>query len=138
MLYFVGNTPDWNNIRAWITFLEQESVKRGKFLKVYFVYGDTIDYSREHRQTQLEELGQQLNVKNVALTFVPSFADTETDANLNKIDPRVENTFVIFRQRRIVDKYIGLKPTVDNFRLISAALDRTKGKYFDLAEPAHD
>ena len=138
VLYFVGTKPAWNDIRAWIAFLEQESVRRGKFLKVYFVYGDPRDYSRERRIRQLEELGTQLNVKNVALTFVPSFADTETDANLNKIDPLVENTFVIFRQRRVVDKYIDLKPNADSFRLISAALDRTKSEFFDLPEPAHD
>jgi len=138
VLYFVGNKPVWNDIRSWIAFLESESVKRGKFLKVYFVFGDTADYSRERRVKQLEELGTQLNVTNVALTFVPSFADTETDANLNKIDPNVENTFIIFRQRRIVDKFVALKPTVESFRLISAALDRTKSEFFDLPEPAHD
>lgn len=69
---------------------------------------------------------------------MPSFADAETDANLNKIDPRVENTFVIFRQRTIVDKYIDLKPNVANFRLIAGALDRTRSKFFDLPEPAHN
>ncbi|MBV6495762.1 MAG: intradiol ring-cleavage dioxygenase [Acidobacteria bacterium] len=138
VIYFVGNDPNWNDIRAWIAFLEQESVRRGKFLKAYFVYGDTADYSRERRMRQLEELGTELNVKHIALTFVPSFADTETDANLNKIDPLVENTFIIFRQRRIVDKYVALKPNIDSFRLISAALDRTKSEFFDLPEPAHD
>ena len=138
VLYFVGNKPDWSEIRTWIAFLEQESVKRGKFLKVYFVYGNAKDYSPERRRTQLEELGAQLNVRNTALTFVPSFADTGSKANLNKIDPNVENTFVIFRQRRIVDKYFALKPTAENFRLISEALDRTKGEFFDLPEPAHD
>jgi len=138
VLYFVGNKPNWTEIRSWIAFLEQESVNRGKFLKVYFVYGNANGYSKGLRETQLEELGTSLNIKNVALTFVPSFADTLTNANLNKIDPLVENTFIIFRQRRIVDKFIDLKPTVESFRLISSALDRTKSEFFDLSEPAHD
>ncbi len=138
VLYFVGNKPNWIEIRAWIAFLEQESVRRGKFLKVYFVYGNAKDYSEETRRKQLDQLGTELNVRNVALTFVPSFTDTDTDADLNKIDPLVENTFIIFRQRRIVDKYVDLKPTADNFRSISASLDRTKGEFFDLPEPEHD
>lgn len=138
ILYFVGNRPNWSEIRKWIAFLEEESSRRGKFLKVYFVYGNSEGYNKEQREKQLEELGTQLNVRSLALTFVPSFSDTTTKAHLNKIDPAVENTFVIFRQRTIVDKYVDLDATVDSFRLISSVLDRTKGEYFDLPEPVHE
>lgn len=137
ILYFVGNNPDWKETKKWITFFEQESVRRQKYLKVYFVYGNEKNYTKENRQKELEELGKELDVKNVALTFVPSFSDTETSSDKNKINPLVESTFVIFRQRTIVDKYVDLKPTYENFRRISEALDKTKGDYFDLSEPVH-
>ncbi|MGH9949633.1 MAG: intradiol ring-cleavage dioxygenase [Pyrinomonadaceae bacterium] len=137
ILYFVGNNPNWGEIKKWLAFLDKESLNRRQHLKVYFVYGDEKDYSSQNRQKELEKLGQELNIKNVALTFVPSFSDTETNVYLNKINPLVENTFIIFRQRTIVDKYIGLKPTEQNFRRMSETLDKTKGDYFDLSEPAH-
>jgi protocatechuate 3,4-dioxygenase beta subunit len=37
IIYFVGNKPDWTAIKTWLQFLERESEKRKKYLKVYFV-----------------------------------------------------------------------------------------------------
>ena len=64
--------------------------------------------------------------------------DKESEVNLNKINPTVENTFIIYRHRTIIDKFIDLKPTAGNFKIISNKLDKTKSKYFNLAEPEHD
>lgn len=119
-------------------FLEQESDRRKKYLKVYFVYGNSNGYNKNERQIQLEKLGNELGLQNTALTFVPSFSDRETEANLNKINPDVENTFIIYKHRSIVDKYLNLKPTAANMEMLSGVLDKTKGAYFDLAEPKHD
>lgn len=138
IVYFVGNNPNWADIKKWLTFLEQESVTRSKYLKAYFVYGNEKNYNKDQRQNELENIGLELNLKNVALTFVPSMTDTETEVNLNKINPSVENTFVIYRHRTIIDKFIDIKPTADNFRLIATILDKTKSEYFNLSEPKHD
>lgn len=138
IVYFVGNNPNWTEIKSWLSFLEQESEKRKKHLKVYFVYGNDKNYNKKERQELLENLGNELHLKNIALTFVPSFLDEKTEANLNKINPSVENTFVIYKHRSIVDKYIDLKPTNESFRMISKSLDKTQGDYFDLPEPKHD
>lgn len=137
IVYFVGNNPNWDDIKKWLTFLEQESVTRSKYLKAYFVYGNENNYSKETRQSELEKIGKELNLKNIALTFVPSMADTESEVNLNKINQTVENTFVIYRHRTIIDKFIDLKPTADNFQKISNTLDKTKSEYFNLQEPKH-
>lgn len=96
------------------------------------------DYNKQERQTELEKIGEELGLQKIALTFVPSFSDTESEANLNNINASVENTFIIYRHRTIVDKYVNLKPTEQNFRLISEILDKTKGNYFDLNEPKHE
>jgi protocatechuate 3,4-dioxygenase, beta subunit len=138
IVYFVGSNPDWNEIKAWLSFLEQESTKREKYLKAYFVYGNEKAYQKEAREKELEQLGKELQLKNLALTFVPSFTDTKTEANLNNINPDVDNTFIIYRHRTIVDKYINLKPTVENQQMISEVLDRTQGSFFDLPEPKHE
>ena len=138
IVYFVGNNPNWDDIKKWLTFLEQESVSRTKYLKAYFVYGNENNYSKSKRENELEQIGKELNLKNIALTFVPSFTDTESEVNLNKIDPLLENTFVIYRHRTIIAKFIDLKPSTDNFNLISNTLEKTKSDYFDLPEPKHE
>ena len=138
IIYFVGNNPSWEEIKEWLKFLEQESMKRQKYLKAYFVYGNENNYSKENRQRELEQIGKELKIKNIALTFVPSFTDTKTEANLNSINPNVENTFIIYKHRSIIDKYISLKPSQENFKILSETLDKTKGDYFDLPEPKHD
>ncbi|MFZ6025160.1 MAG: intradiol ring-cleavage dioxygenase [Bacteroidota bacterium] len=138
ILYFVGNRPNWNEIKQWLRFLEAESIKRQKFLKVYFIYGNEKSYSKTEREKALTQMGNELGITYMALTFVPSFNDTKTEANLNKLNPAVENTFIVYRQRNIIDKYIDLKPTSENFRRIIETLDKTKSSYFHLAEPLHD
>ncbi len=132
IVYFVGNNPNWGDIKKWLTFLEKQSVERNKYLKAYFVYGNEIDFSKEKRQKELEHIGLELNLKHLALTFVPSLTDIESEANLNKINTSVENTFVIFRNRTIINKFFNLKPTNINFKLLANELDTNKGDYFDL------
>lgn len=138
IIYFVGNNPNWDDIKKWLTFLEQESVTRSKYLKAYFVYGNEKGYNKNTRQRELENIGHELNLKNIALTFVPSMDDTKTEVKLNKINPSVENTFVIYRHRTIIDKFIDMKPAEVNFKLITITLDKTKSEYFNLPEPKHD
>ena len=138
IVYFVGNNPNWTEIKEWLTFLEQENVKREKYLKAYFVYGNEKGYSKSNRQKELEQLGKELNLKNIALTFVPSFSDTQSEAHLNKINPKVENTIIIYRHRNIIGKFIDLKPTRENQNKVSDMLDKTRNEYFELPVPKHN
>ena len=57
--------------------------------------------------------------------------DKETEAYLNKINPAVENTFIIYKNAEIVDKFINLAPTETNFLLLKDVLDKTKGSFFN-------
>lgn len=138
IIYFVGNNPNWDEVKKWLIFLESESINRSAHLKVYFVYGNDDGYSRSIRQSELEKIGSQLNLVHIALTFVPSFSDKDSEVDLNKINPEVSNTFIIFRHRSIIDKYISLKPTKENFGLIKNTLDKTISEYFNLSEPEHN
>ena len=65
-------------------------------------------------------------------------SDATSEVNLNNINPTVENTLIIFKHSAIINKYIDLKATPENFELISGTLDKTTGNYFNLLEPAHD
>lgn len=138
IVYYVGDNPNWEDIKKWLKQLDNESLSREKYLKAYFVYGNSKDYNKDTRQKKLENIGIELNLKNIALTFVPSMTDSESEVNLNKINPTVENTFVIFKHRTIIAKFINFKATTDNFKIISSTLDKKKGDYFNLSEPKHD
>ncbi|MCB0383183.1 MAG: intradiol ring-cleavage dioxygenase [Psychroserpens sp.] len=137
IIYFVGNHPNWEEIKKWLSFLEFESLDRSNYLKVYFVYGNDKDFNKEKRQIELEKLGNELNIKNTALTFVLSFSDKESEVNLNDINPEVENTFIIYKYRAIIEKFVNLKPTEENYKLITETLDKTKNEYFKLSAPKH-
>ncbi len=138
IVYFVGDNPNWVEIKKWLKYLDDESIKREKYLKAYFVYGNSKNYNKQARQIELEKIGADLGLQKIALTFVPSFSDSESEANLNRINPKAENTFVIYRHRTIVDKFVNLKPTEENFNKISEALNKTKSGYFELPEPKHE
>ncbi len=135
ILYFVGNNLNWEEIKKWLIFFEKESVRRKKFLKVYFIYGNENGFAKAKRIHTLEQLGRELNLKKVALTFVPSFDDKESEIYLNKINPNVENTILIYRHSNVIDKYINLKPNEDNFRRLSKRLTETRNEFFDLVKP---
>lgn len=132
ILYFVGNQPNWADIKTWLSYLEAESFKRKKYLKAYFIYGNEHDVQQENSVKMLEKIGKDLNLKQVALTVVPSFEDEKSEVNLMKINPEVENTFLIYKHSNIVDKFINLSPTSMNFELISRRLDETQNDYFYL------
>ena len=66
------------------------------------------------------------------MTFVPSFSDSESEIDLNKINQYVENTFIIYRRSKVVDKFVNLNPSEDNFKLLTKGLDQTINEYFDL------
>ncbi|WP_297766191.1 intradiol ring-cleavage dioxygenase [uncultured Muriicola sp.] len=132
IVYFVGNHPNWEDIKTWLQFLEFESDRRKAYLKAYFVYGNENDYSHEARQKELEMLGKELDLQYTALTFVPSFSDKKSEVVLNKVNPEVENTIVIYKNRAIIDKYIDLAPTKENLARIAETLDASQNDLFGL------
>ena len=135
LLYFVGDAPNWADIKKWLAFLEQESQNRSKYLKVYFVYGNPKNYSKAKRQKELAQLGAELGLQHVALTFVPSLKDQDSEVALNKINPRAANTFIIYQHRNIVAKFIALAATPANFKLMGITLNQTKSAFDQLPEP---
>jgi protocatechuate 3,4-dioxygenase, beta subunit len=137
ILYCVGNHPDWNEIKQWLVFLERESKKRAKYLKVYFIYGNEKAYNKPKRILELKKIGEELQLENVALTFVPSFTDSESEIDSNQINAETENTFILYKRSKIIDKFINLKPNQANFDLIINSLNQSKNVYFDLPQPTY-
>jgi protocatechuate 3,4-dioxygenase beta subunit len=131
IMYFV-NEIESQEVKEWLLYLEQLSHEYGKQLKVYLIYANHENYSYAKRNKQLAEFGKQLNLKQLALTFVPSFQDISSDIYLSKINPDVKNTFIIYRNRNIISKFINLSANQNNFQEIKRILKINKSDYFDL------
>ncbi|MBL8012049.1 MAG: intradiol ring-cleavage dioxygenase [Flavobacteriales bacterium] len=132
VLYFVGDHPNWPKIAIWLTFLEAESRASNGLLKVYFVYGKEAGYDRRARDEELSLLGDSLGLELVALTHVPSFSDVDTEVHLNRIDPQVANTFVLYKRSRVIASFTDLEPTETSYALVREALGSSMNAYFDL------
>ncbi len=138
ILYFVGNNPDWEEIKEWLLFLDHESLARQQYLKAYFIYGDESNYDKNRRIEMLEKLGTELQLQSVALTFVSSFSDVHSDIYSNKINQNVDNTFIIYRRSNIIAKYVNLPPTAESFERIRSSLESSTNEYFKLSRPISD
>ncbi len=138
ILFFVGNRPDQTAIAKWLQFLEVESRLREDLLKVYFILGNEKGYDHATREAELAQLGASLGLEHVALTFVPSLADTASEVHLNHIDPDVANTFVLYKRSRVIGTFTDLEPTEASFAMIRERLDASVNAYFDLPKPGKE
>ncbi len=112
ILFFSGKNTDWNAIEKWISFLEKESKMRNGQLKCYF----TCEAKPVSEVvSKLENIGKILNIKQVALTYVASFDDEASEIKYNNINHSVENTFIVYKNRRIIGNFSNLEPTEENF-----------------------
>jgi protocatechuate 3,4-dioxygenase beta subunit len=137
ILFFVGNHPNWSDIKKWVLFLEEESVARSAYMRAFFVYGNENNYNQEAREKELEAMGEDLDIKYVALTFVPSMTDTATEVFFNKINPNVENTFIVYQQGEIIDKYVNLPATPDNYKRVVSSFENTMKEFLNIKAPRH-
>ncbi len=120
ILYFVKNTDEWGEVKKWLAFLEKLSREKGDQLKVYMI--TETEQNNEATKQTLEKLGIELDIKQLALTMVPSFGDRTSEVNLNRIDPAVSNTFIVYKGRVIIDKYEDLEPEIKNFGKLTSKL----------------
>lgn len=130
ILYFVGNNPRWEEIKNWLVFLEEESEARKTYLKAYFVYGNEKGYQQKQREAELFQLGVALNLQHIAITYVPSFTDRESEVCLNRINPDVENTIILYKRSKIIGKYTDPKASPGSFAMIRKKLDDSTNEYF--------
>lgn len=125
-------------LRAWLTFLEHQSKERGKYLKTYLIFESEDNIKTSEIVNEMINIGDQLCLQQVALTVVPSFDDVKSEAFLNRINPEVKNTIILYKHGTIIDKWINLQTNKTNFNLIITALDQSVNKYFDWPTVSHE
>ncbi len=131
VMYFVTSLKG-ESIRKWLLYLEQQSVSRDRYLKVYLIYSNPEKHDFEKRNTELTELGKELKLEKVALTSVPSFNDKKSDIHLLKINPQATNTFLIYRNRNIIGKFVDSEPNKENFEKLNSLLGNYSNAFFQL------
>lgn len=135
IIYEVHQQPNWEEIKQWLRFLEKESVTRGRYLKVFFVYANELGYVDSVRQKELEDIGRELHITKTALTYVPSIHDTESEMHANQFHPQTMNNFIITLDGVIIDKFMNLRPNEASFHILSKVLEDTKREDFELVHP---
>lgn len=123
IIYFLGANPNWDEVKKWLTFLEKLSIQRKLSLKVYFVYGNSKAYKSAIRDRELSALGAELGLSHLAITYVPSFADADTEIDRNKLNGLSGSVFIVYKEHVITDKFIDLKPTQENMLRLTTALN---------------
>lgn len=122
VLYWLNSDSDWENAAKIAQWLETESEKRGpRNFKAYFIYMNPSRQTPAEIEAKLTTFSQKLNLKNIAVTFIPSPEDKET-AVLNEINPRLKNTIIVFRKRRVIDKFTEFTPMEINLNLLKSAI----------------
>ncbi len=58
------------------------------------------------------------------MTYVPSANDKATDTYLNRINPATENTFIVYNNRKIADKFVNFEFNEQNAALLKTSVER--------------
>lgn len=125
VLYWVNSDANWSEVENWARRLEDLSISLGdKNFKAYLIYTNPQKLSREQLETKLSDFGQKLNLRKIAVTFVPSADDRPTLTYLNQINPTTANTFIVYNNRKIADKFVNLAFKEQNAALLKSAVDR--------------
>ncbi len=131
IMYFVNETNS-QEVENWLLYFEELSNKQKEYLKVYLIFSDKESFDFSLTKSQLEKLGQKLNLKRIALTLVSSFQDKKSDVYLTKINPNVKNTIIIYKNRNIIGKYTNLDANDINFSKVTTLIEISRSDYFKL------
>ncbi len=119
IMVFVNTDDDWKNITSICQRLEEESIKRkAKKFKAYLIYTNPNKLPVKELKRKLGEFASKIAVKNMAITYVPSVVDKETDMHLNKINPKTRTTIIVYHNRTVFDKFVDFSATEKNFNLL--------------------
>lgn len=125
VLFWVNSDANPDEVEKWARWLEDLSVVLGdENFKAYLIYTNPKKLSRQQMETKLAAFGQKLDLKKIAVTYVPSADDKATDTFLNRINPATENTFIVYNNRKVADKFVNFKFNEQNIALLKTSVKR--------------
>jgi hypothetical protein len=127
VLYWVNSDSKWNEVETWAKWLEDLSLERSdKNFKAYLIYTNPQKLTAEQVEAKLSAFGQKLNLQKVAVTYVPSADDVPTETHLNQINPATTNTFIVYNNRKVADKFANFAFTRQSAALLKASVERAE------------
>lgn len=125
VLFWVNSDANLQQAEKWAKWLEDLSVSLGeKNFKAYLIYTNPQKLSPEQLETKLAAFGQKLNLKKIAVTYVPGLDDKASYSYLNRINPATENTIIVYNKRRVADKFVNFEFNEQNAALLKASVER--------------
>jgi protocatechuate 3,4-dioxygenase, beta subunit len=119
VIVFLNTNTDWENAEVICKRLEKESIKRkAEKFKAYLVYTNPTKLPISDLENKLMKFAKQVSVQNMAITYVPSIDDEKTEMHLNKINPEVKNTIIVYNNRGVFDKFVNFVPTEKAFNFL--------------------
>jgi protocatechuate 3,4-dioxygenase beta subunit len=101
---------DWGTMARLAFSLEREIERRGAGFRAFLVYTNPKKEPAAEVTRRLEAFARANGLRNVALLHVPS-PDDKPSSFLYRINPRARNTILLYRQRRVVGKFVNWVPT---------------------------
>lgn len=114
------NNPSVSAVSSFAVMLENEIQKRGlKNFRVFLVYMKPESEKEDATVKKLISWTSQMNIRNVAVTIVPSAIDEKTSGayNINP-SPNIANTVFIYKKRKVADKFINIDYSEGSFEKI--------------------
>lgn len=125
VLFWVNSDANQDEVEKWAKWLEELSFQLGDGnFKAYLIYTNPKKLPRQQLETNLAAFGQKLDLKKIAVTYVPSADDKATDTYLNRINPATENTFIVYNNRKVADKFVNFKFNEQNIALLKTSVKR--------------
>jgi len=126
VLFWLNSDSDWENAKKLAKFLDQESERRGvaKF-KSYLIYTNPRGMPSAEIEEMLTSFAKELSLRHIAVTYVPSPTDAKT-TSLNEINPSLGNTVIVYKRRRVFDKFPNFMPSEKNLKLLTGSVNRAE------------
>lgn len=101
------NSDDFNQLTGWVKKLDSKMKMMGeKKLRVFIVYTNPQKENAATVEEKLNEWLMPLRLEKVAVVYLPSVNDVKSNAAAYHINPDVINTMFVYRQRKVIEKYI--------------------------------
>ncbi|MEO8111108.1 MAG: hypothetical protein ABI594_13780 [Ginsengibacter sp.] len=114
------NNPSLPAVSSFVTLLDNEMQKKGaNNFRVFLMYMKPAAEQQDAAIKKLTSWTTQMNIRNVAVTLVPSTTDATTAKvyNINS-SPNIINTVFIYKKRKVADKFINIDYTQSSFEKI--------------------
>ena len=117
------NNSSLINVSSFAILLENEILKRGlKNFRVFLVYMKPASENETAAIQKVTALTTRANIRNVAVTLVPSATDRNTAAiyNINP-SPDIFNTVFIYKKRVVTGKFVNMDYNETSFEKLMKA-----------------